>query len=99
MITLLIDGLIALVKITDRGLTALENVRRQEPPLPVDDAQPAGADDPQPVSAAGTGGHPIYRTSDLLHGAAVRLSFRGDLPQNFIAELQDRAAQFRACGD
>ena len=57
MIPLMVDALIALTKLTDRGLSAITDVRlRVTSPVPVVDAQPAGAGD-SPVSAAGTGGH------------------------------------------
>jgi hypothetical protein len=109
---LLIDGLIALVKITDRGMTAVEqSVRRRFPPRTVDDAQPAGAG--TPPSAAGTGGHPVRDTSELLSISAgfVRsymfsVSANGSSSEafvreleGFVAELRDRAAQLRAVGD
>jgi hypothetical protein len=108
---LLFDGLIALVKTLDRGMTAVEqSVRRRFPPRTVDDAQPAGAG--TPPSAAGTGGHPVRDTSELLSISAgfVRsymfsISASGSSEafvrelEGFVAELRDRAAQLRAVGD
>ena len=111
MTILLIDGLIALVKSLDRGMTAVEqSVRRRFPPRTVDDAQPAGAG--TPPSAAGTGGHPVRDTSELLSISAgfVRsymfsISASGSSEafvrelEGFVKELRDRAAQLRAVGD
>lgn len=61
MITLAVDALIAIVKLTDRGLSAIEknvhHLRAHSPEPVAGDAQAAGAGD-SPVSAAGTGGHP-----------------------------------------
>jgi hypothetical protein len=108
---LLFDGLIALVKTLDRGMTAVEqSVRRRFPPRTVDDAQPAGAG--TPPSAAGTGGHPVRDTSELLSISAgfVRsymfsISASGSSEafvrelEGFVKELRDRAAQLRAVGD
>ncbi len=103
VITLLIDGLIAVVKICDRGMTAVEQgVRHRDSPLPVDDVQPAGAG--TPPSAAGTGGHPIRSTSALLYEAEGQLGWlcQGN-PSAVIRtlrdELRDRAANLAACGD
>ncbi len=105
MITLLIDGLIALVKTLDRGMTAVEQgVRHRAAPRPVDDAQPAGAGS---VSANGTGGHPIRSTSDLLTQAHDVIVDIFELDKNggygpcfmLVRELRDRAAQFKAVGD
>jgi hypothetical protein len=105
VITLLIDGLIALVKTLDRALTAVEqSVRHRATPRPVDDAQPAGADS---VSANGTGGHPIRSTSELLTTAHDVIVDIFELDKNggygpcflLVRELRDRAAQFRAVGD
>jgi hypothetical protein len=103
VITLLIDGLIAAVKICDRGMTAVEQgVRLRFPPRAVDDAQPAGAG--TPPSAAGTGGHPIRSTSELLTNAVTELDFAYPGAKHAViwalqAELADRAAQFKAVGD
>ncbi len=103
MITLLIDGLIAAVKICDRGMTAVEQgVRLRFPPRAVDDAQPAGAG--TPPSAAGTGGHPIRSTSALLYEAEGQLGWlcQGNPPaviRTLRDELRDRAANLAACGD
>ena len=111
MTILLFDGLIALVKTLDRGMTAVEqSVRRRFPPRTVDDAQPAGAG--TPPSAAGTGGHPVRDTSELLSISAgfVRsymfsISASGSSEafvrelEGFVKELRDRAAQLRAVGD
>jgi hypothetical protein len=103
---LLIDGLIALVKSLDRGMTAVEqSVRRRFPPRTVDDAQPAGAG--TPPSAAGTGGHPIRSTSELLTQAHDVIVDVFELDKNggygpcflLVRELRDRAAQFKAVGD
>ena len=110
MTILLIDGLIALVKSLDRGMTAVEqSVRRRFPPRTVDDAQPAGAG--TPPSAAGTGGHPIRSTSELLETASSYVAaYRGavvhvahgpflELVDELVDELKDRAAVFAAHGD
>ena len=110
MITLLIDGLIAAVKICDRGMTAVEQgVRLRFPPRAVDDAQPAGAG--TPPSAAGTGGHLIRSTSELLETASSYVAaYRGavvhvahgpflELVDELVDELKDRAAIFAAHGD
>jgi hypothetical protein len=104
---LLFDGLIALVKSLDRGMTAVEqSVRRRFPPRTVDDAQkPAGAG--TPPSAAGTGGHPIRSTSELLTQAHDVIVDIFELDKNggygpcflLVRELRDRAAQFKAVGD
>jgi hypothetical protein len=111
VITLLIDGLIAVVKICDRALTAVEQgVRHRVAPRPVVDAQPAGAGD-SPVSATGTSGHPHRSTSELLDTAAgymraYRLAVMHvthgpflQLVDELVDELKDRAAQFSAIGD
>ena len=106
VITLLLDGLIAAVKICDRGMTAVEQgVRRRFPPRAVDDAQPAGAGTPS--RAAGTGGHPIRSTSELLTQAHDVIVDIFELDKNggygpcflLVRELRDRAAQFKAVGD
>ncbi len=99
MITLLFDGLTAVVKVLDRALTAAENARRPGGPLPVDDARPAGTG-PRP----GVGGHPIRSTSELLFNAVSELDFAYPGPQHavivhFKYELADRAAQLQAEGD
>ncbi len=112
MTTLLIDGLIAFVKTIDRGMTSVEkNVRRRFTPRTGDDAQkPAGAG--TPPSAAGTGGHPVRDTSELLSiSAGFVRSYMFSISANgsseafarelngFVKELRDRAAQLRAVGD
>jgi hypothetical protein len=103
VITLLIDGLIAVAKTFDRALTAVEQgVRHRFPPRAVDDVQPAGAG--TPPSAAGTGGHPIRSTSELLTNAVTELDFAYPNGKHAViwvlqAELADRAAQFKAVGD
>jgi hypothetical protein len=99
VITLLFDGLTAVVKVLDRALTAAENARRPGGPLPVDDARPAGTG-PRP----GVGGHPIRSTSELLFNAVSELDFAYPGPQHavivhFKYELADRAAQLQAEGD
>jgi hypothetical protein len=98
VIALFFDGLTAVVKTLDRALTAVDG-RRPGGPLPVDDAQPAGAG-PRP----GTGGHPIRTTSELLFNAVSELDFAYPGPQHavivhFKHELADRAAQLQAEGD
>lgn len=105
MINLLIDALIALTKIVDRGITAVKkNVRlRATSPGPVDGAQPAGAGAAF-ASAAGTGGHPVRSTSALLASAAAELTFTfGDRMPAIIRDLRDdlrdRAANLAAEGD
>lgn len=104
MTVLLIDALIAVTKLVDRGLTAVEkNVRLRAFSPPVEDAQPAGADD-SPQSAPGTGGHPIRSTSQLLNSAAAELSFQyGERMPAVIRDLRDdlkdRAAEMAAVGD
>jgi len=98
VITLLLDGLIALVKTIDRGLSAVENVRRQASPRPDADAQPAAGGD-FTVSAATGGGHPVWSTSQLLYSAALRLQYLGDDPNGLTPELRDRAADLAAQGD
>ena len=102
MISLLFDGLTAVVKVLDRALTAVEGVRRPGGPLPVDDARPAGV-----APETGPGGHPIESTSELLAMAATeiqnlsRMAFTTRQPwvEGFAAELRDRAAQLFAEGD
>lgn len=103
MIDLLIDGLIALVKLSDRGIAAVENVCRQPTPRAAADTQPADAGS-FPASAPGVGGHPIYSTSELLGCAAGQLAWVYEdrapaVVRELQAELIDRAAQFRAAGD
>ena len=109
MITLLIDGLIALVKAVDR----LFPKRASHPvnsPLTVErDAQPAGAD-----LAAGSGGTPSWHPaswtdSELLTAAAEWLLWIDSHPgvgpasrqaaTNVWRELNRRAAKFRAVND
>ncbi len=106
MTVLLIDALIALTKLVDRGLTAVEqSVRlRATPPGPVDDAQPAGAARGCAASDAGPGGHPIRSTSQLLNSAAAELTFQyGERMPAVIRDLRDdlkdRAADLAAAGD
>jgi hypothetical protein len=99
VISLLIDGAIAVVKSLDRALTAAENARRPGGPLPVDDARPAGTG-PRPS----VGGHPIRTTSELLFNAVSELDFAYPGNQHavivlFKHELADRAAQLQAEGD
>ena len=99
MISLLIDGAIAVVKTLDRLLTAAEGARRPVSPLTVDDARPAGAG-PRP----GVGGHPIRATSELLFNAVSELDFAYPGPQHAVIvhlqhDLADRAAQLQAEGD
>ena len=103
MTTLLMDGLIAAVKLIDRGLTAVEkNARlRWNSPLPVADAQPAGAG---ASAASGPGGHPIRLTSELLTHAVRELdyAFPAKTPaivRDLMAEMRLRAAEFAAVGD
>ena len=98
MITLLLDGLIALVKTIDRGLSAVENVRLRATPQPVVVAQPAAGGD-FTVSAATGGGRPVWSTSTLLYSAALRLQYLGDDPNGLTPELRDRAADLAAAGD
>ena len=109
MTTLLIDGVIALIKMTDRGLTAVENVfRRQPTPRAVDgETRPAGAGI-QPAQAAGTGGHhPIRSTSELLEHARYVIVDIFELDKTdgigpcclLVRDLADRAAEFKAIGD
>ena len=73
MTKILVDALIALTKLTDRGLTAIESVRLRTLPQSVAGAQPAGAGD-SPVSAPGTGGHPDNDIwlADIVGPAGVR---------------------------
>lgn len=109
MTVLLIDALIALTKLVDRGLTAVEqNVRlRATPPGPVVGAQSAGAARGCAASDAGPGGHPIEPTSELLTEAAAEIQNLGQMAysmrqpwiEGFAAELRDRAATFAAHGD
>lgn len=74
MTALIVDALIALTRLVDRGCVAVEmNVRHRATPQPVADAQPAGAGVSLPASATGAGGHPTRNTSDVLTEAAVRL--------------------------
>lgn len=108
MTTLLIDGLIALVKLIDRGMTAVEkNVSHRAAP---DDSQPAGAGEILPPNP-GTGGNPHRSTSELLDVAASYVrAYRGavvhvahgpflELVDELVDELRDRSAQFAAYGD
>jgi hypothetical protein len=106
VITLFVDALIALLKVTDRTIAAVDqSVRHRASPRPVVDAQPAGAG--TPPSAAGTGGHPIRSTSDLLTQAHDVIVDIFELDKNggygpcfmLVRELRDRAAQFKAVGD
>lgn len=98
MITLLIDGVTAVVKTLDRLLTAVDGVRRPGGPLPVDDAQPAG------VAPTGPGGHPIRSTSELLFNAVSELDYaypggKHAVIKRLQYELADRAAQLQVEGD
>ena len=107
MTTLLADGLIAVLKLTDRAFTAVENVLHFRPtPRAVDGgARPAGAG--AASAAAGTGGHPIRATSELLEHARYVIVDIFELDKNdgigpccvLVRDLADRAAQFRAEGD
>lgn len=107
---LVIDALIAIVKLTDRGLSAAENVLRFRPsPLGPSDgeAPPAGVDSAVAASAHDSGGHPGEPTSELLTEAAAEIQNLGQMAystrqpwiEGFAAELRDRAAQFRAVND
>ena len=108
VIALLIDAVGATVTLADRALTYLENVwnlRADSPPMPVEgDTQPAGAGAAY-ASAAGTGGHPVRATSELITAAVCQLAWaweRDERPAvvaQLLPELRDRAAQFRAEGD
>lgn len=105
MITLLIDGLIAVTKTVDRGLTAVEkNVRRRVSPRPVDGAPLDGAARGCAASA-GPVEHPVDRTTSevLTHAAAELFWYHSGFPpaviRDLIAELRDRAAQLAAEGD
>jgi hypothetical protein len=101
--TLLIDALIALVKLVDRGMSVVEKNVRLRADCPVVDAHPAGVGRGSAASA-NPGGDP---TSELLTDAAVEIQNLGRMaystPQpwidGFAAELRDRAAQFRAAND
>ena len=107
MTTLLADGLIAVLKLTDRAFTAVENVLHFRPtPRAVDGgARPAGAG--AASAAAGTGGHPIRATSELLEHARYVIVDIFELDKTggigpcclLVRDLADRAAQFRAEGD
>lgn len=74
------------------------------PPAVDGDAPPAGAGSASAGTDAGTGGHPIRSTSELLEDAARRIGrfitpYSGaDLTQ-LVADLRDRAAQFSAHND
>ena len=107
VIGLLFDAIGAGVTLTDRALTYLENVwhLRSDPyPTVEGDAQPAGAGAAY-ASAAGTGGHPVRATSELITAAVCQLAWaweRDERPAvvaQLLPELRDRAAQFRAEGD
>ena len=107
MTTLLADGLIAVLKLTDRAFTAVENVLHFRPaPRAVDGgARPSGAG--AASAAAGTGGHPIRATSELLEHARYVIVDIFELDKTggigpcclLVRDLADRAAQFRAEGD
>ena len=107
MINLLIDGMIAVLKVTDRAFTAVENVLHFRPaPRAVDGgARPAGAG--AASAAAGTGGHPIRATSELLDHARYVIVDIFELDKNgglgpcclLVRDLADRAAEFKAIGD
>lgn len=104
MITLLIDGLVAAVKLLDRAFTAVENVRlRSNSPRAVVDAPPTGEGCDCAVSAD-PGGHPDRSTSQILNAAAAQLvwAYNGVSPaivRDLLAEMRDRAAQFAALND
>ena len=107
MTTLLIDALIAIVKLTDRGLSAVENVwLRVNSPEPVVATQPTGAGsgcaasagpgghpDPQWRSSVGTWTIPDRATSSVLYAAVAQLTwaFQGNTP----AVVRDLQAEMR----
>ena len=108
MITLLLDGVTAALKLTDRAFTAVEkNVLHFRPtPQAVDGgARPAGAG--AASAAAGTGGHPIRATSELLEHARYVIVDIFELDKTdgigpcclLVRDLADRAAEFKAIGD
>jgi hypothetical protein len=105
VITLFLDGVTAALKLTDRAFTAVEkNVLHFRPtPQAVDGgARPAGAG--AASAAAGTGGHPIRSTSELLGSAAGQLLwvYEDKAPavvRELMDDLIDRAADFAAHGD
>jgi hypothetical protein len=89
---ILIDGLIAVITITDRALSAVErNVRHRLTPRAVD-VQPAGAG--TPPSAAGTGGHPFQFTPDA---SIDRLFARNDPVDDAERLLLQAAAYLNQC--
>ena len=105
MTVLLIDALIALTKTIDRGLAVVEKNVRRHPTLRGDvDARPAGAD---ASATAGTGGHPIRATSELLEHARYVIVDIFELDKTdgigpcclLVRDLADRAAEFKAIGD
>jgi hypothetical protein len=108
VMNIVIDAAVAAVRVVDRALSAVENsVRHRGLPFP-GFVRPAGAD---ASATAGTGGHPIRSTSDLLRTAAgyVRAHRAGldrsaygpyvEMVDDLIGELHDRAANFAAHGD
>jgi hypothetical protein len=102
MTGLIIDALIALTTLTDRTCTAVDNVlRRPVTPRQATKRSPAGAGR---ADRAGSGGHPVRTTSELLGGAAGQLLWIYDdkapaVIRELVEDLIDRAAQFRAAGD
>ena len=107
MITLFLDGVTAALKLTDRAFTAVENVLHFRPtPRAVDGgARPSGAG--AASAAAGTGGHPIRATSELLEHARYVIVDIFELDKTdgigpcclLVRDLADRAAEFKAIGD
>ena len=104
MLTLAIDGLIALVKLVDRAFHHKRATPPVNSPLTVEDAPPSGVGGHPPASAADTGGHPVRSTSELLNDAVYQLfwAYDGNGPavvRVLCSELRLRAAEYAAVGD
>ena len=90
MIGLVADLLVAVLRVMAR----VHRVSRSSP-QPVE-TPPAGA---AASAAAGPGGHPKRPTSELLKDAAIWVAIDFPDAEQFVVELEDRAARLALAGD
>ncbi len=102
MITLLLDGLIAVVKLVDRGVSVVEkNVRRRLPPAA---AQPAAGHPPAGHSRDVDTSELLTTSARYIHAFRNTVTHTANGPflvalDEHVTILRDRAAQFAAIGD
>lgn len=91
MIGLVADLVVAFL----RAIARANRVSPAYPPRVVADTQPAGA---AASASPGPGGHP-RPTSELLRDAAIWVAIDFPDAEQFVCELEDRAARLALAGD